>query len=116
MRKLLFLVAAVALAQGPWPPPGMRCPERTLVITELQKANAEKLGQFYAEHLAFLTPLLKSGKIVTAGPTADGRGILIFATKDWPEIEALMKKEPFTREGVMKTVSHTVWTACETEK
>ena len=45
MRKLLFLTAVVALAQRPWPPPGMRCPERTLVITEVQAANAGKINE-----------------------------------------------------------------------
>jgi hypothetical protein len=41
---------------------------------------------------------------------------LLFGTKDWAEVEALMKNEPFTREGVMKVVSHTVWNACEAAK
>jgi len=116
MRKLLFLVAAVALAQRPWPPPGLQCPGRTLLITDLDQANSSKINTFYDEHLAFLVPLLKSGKIISAGPTDDGRGVLIFGTKDWTEVEALMKKEPFTREGVMKVVSHTVWNACEAAK
>jgi uncharacterized protein YciI len=116
MRKLLFLVAAVALAQRPWPPPGMRCPERTLVITDLVQANASKINEFYDEHIAFLVPLLKSGKIISAGPTDDGRGVLLFGTKDWTEVEAILKKEPFTREGVMKIVSHSVWKACEAAK
>jgi uncharacterized protein YciI len=116
MRKLLFLVAAVALAQRPWPPPGMQCPERTFVLSEIDQANASKIGQFYEEHLAYILPFLKSGKVLSAGPTEDGRGILIFASKEWSEVEAIMKKEPFTREGVMKTVSHTVWRACEAAK
>jgi uncharacterized protein YciI len=116
MRKLLFLVAAVALAQRPWPPPGLQCPQRTLVITDINQENASKINEFYDEHLAFLGPLLRSGKILSAGPTDDGRGLLVFESKDWAEVEALMKKEPFTREGVMKIVSHTVWQACEAAK
>jgi len=116
MRKLLFLVAAVALAQRPWPPPGLQCPERTMLLTELDQANAAKMNTVYDEHLAFLLPLLKSGKIISAGPTDDGRGVLVLGTKDWAEVDAIMKKEPFTREGVMKIVSHTVWNACEAAK
>ena len=116
MGKFLFLVAAVALAQRPWPPPGMQCPERTLVITEVQQANNGKINDFYDEHLAYMLPLLKAGKVLSLGPTADGRGVIVFATKDWSEAEAIMKKEPFTREGVMKIVSHTVWNACEAVK
>lgn len=116
MRKLVFLVGAVALAQRPWPPPGMQCPDRTIVITEVQQGNASKLNDVYEEHLAFLMPLLKSGKIVSAGPTTDGRGIIIFSTKDWAEVEQLLKKEPFMREGVMKLSSHAAWNACEAVK
>src|SRR4051812_37309063 len=68
MRKLLFLVAVVALAQRPWPPPGMQCPQRTLVLLDISRENADKTSQFYDEHLAYLTPLMKSGKILSAGP------------------------------------------------
>ena len=116
MRKLLFLVAAVALAERPWPPAGMQCPERTLVIMEMQQANASKIGDFYDAHLAYLLPPMKSGKIVSAGPTTDGRGVIVFGTKDWAEVEEILKEEPFTREGVMKIASHTVWNACEPVK
>ena len=116
MRKLVFLMAAVALAQRPWPPSGMQCPERTLVITEVQEANASKIDAVYDEHMAYIVPLMKSGKVVSVGPTSDGRGVIVFATKEWSEAEAIMKKEPFTREGVMKITSHTVWNACEAAK
>lgn len=116
MRKLLFLVAAVALAQRPWPPPGMQCPQRTVVITEVQQANAAKINDFYDEHLAYIVPLMKAGKVLSAGPTDDNRGVIMFSTTDWSEAEAIMKKEPFTREGIMKIMSHTVWNACEAGK
>jgi uncharacterized protein YciI len=116
MRKLLFLVAAVALAQRPWPPPGMSCPDRIVGILALEPANASKINDFYDEHLAYILPFMKSGKVLSAGPTDDGGGIIIFGTKDWSEAEAIMKKEPFTREGIMKIASHTVWRACEAAK
>jgi uncharacterized protein YciI len=120
MRKfvfgLLLLTAAAALAQRPWPPPGMTCPERTLVIYDLVQDKMPLIEKFYDEHLANLNKLMKEGKIVSSGPTDDGRGILIFAGTNWPEIEALLKKEPFTREGILKMTSHTVWRACEPAK
>src|SRR3954462_11716736 len=114
MRKLIFLVAAVALAQRPWPPPGMKCPERTLVL--LKVTDPSKINQFYDEHLAYLLPLMNSGKILSAGPTDDNNGAIVYASADWPEVEAMMKKEPFTREGVTKVVAHSVWRACEAAK
>jgi uncharacterized protein YciI len=117
MRKLLFLlVAVVARAQSPPPPEGLRCPERTLVLFDFQQENAAKAKQFHDEHLAYMVSLMKAGKVLSAGPTVDGRAVMIFAMTDWAEVEAILKKEPFTREGVMKMTSHTVWTACEAEK
>jgi hypothetical protein len=53
MRKLLFLTAAVALAQRP---------ARTLVITETQLSNEDRINKFYDEHIAYIVPLLKAGK------------------------------------------------------
>ena len=113
MSKLIFLVAAVALAQRAWPPPGMKCPQRTVAILKFDPANSAKVNQFYDEHVAYLLPFMKSGKVISAGPSDDGGGLIVFGTTDWAEAETIMKKEPFTREGIMKIASHTVWRACE---
>jgi len=117
MRKLLLLVvAAVALAQRAFPPPGMRCPERTLVIFDVVMENAGKADAVYDEHIAFLRTHMKSGAIVSGGPTTDGHGVILFSGAKWAEIEELLKKEPFARDGVMKVAGHHVWRACEVEK
>jgi uncharacterized protein YciI len=116
MRKLLLFAAIVAFAQEPSVPPGMRCPQRTLVFFEFA-ANAAKSADFQKEHLAYVLELLKSGKAIAAGPLSDGRSAaILFATKDWDEAEALIEKEPFNREGVFKVASHSVWTACEASR
>jgi uncharacterized protein YciI len=116
MRKLLLFVGIVAFAQGPWPPPGMQCPQRTLVLFEFG-ANAARSADFQSEHFAYVLGLLKSGKVISAGPMADGRSAaILFATKDWAEAEALIKREPFNREGVLKVTSHSVWNACEASR
>jgi len=119
MRKfglVLLLVVAAALAQRPWPPPGMQCPERTIVMYDVVPEKAANIDKFYDEHVANLVQLMKSGKVLSAGPTEDQRGILIFNGTDWSEIEGILKKEPFTREGIMKMTGHTVWRACEAAK
>ena len=117
MRKLLLLVvAAVAFAQRAFPPPGMRCPERTLVIFDVVMENAGKADAVYDEHIAFLRTHMKSGSIVSGGPTTDGHGVILFSGAKWAEIEELLKKEPFARDGVMKVAGHHVWRACELEK
>jgi uncharacterized protein YciI len=94
----------------------MQCPQRTLVLFEFA-ANAAKSADFYQEHLAYVLDLLKSGKVISAGPMADGRSAaMLFATKDWAEAEQMIKKEPFNREGVLKVTSHSVWNACEASR
>jgi hypothetical protein len=58
--------------------------------------------------------LMKSGKVISAGPMTDQHtAAVLFATKDWAEVEELLKKEPFHREHVLKLTSHSVWNACE---
>jgi len=116
MRKLLLFVSIAAFAQGPRPPQGMQCPERTLVFFEIA-ANPSKSAEFRQEHFAYVLELLKSGKVISAGPMADGRSAaMLFATKDWAEAEEMIKKEPFNREGILKVTSHSVWTACEASR
>jgi len=113
MWRLLILAAVAAAAQAQLPPPGMRCPQRTLVISELggNQANAK---QFAQEHFHYMAGLMKSGKVIAAGPTDDKHtAVILFATSDWNEAEELLKKEPFHRAHVLAVKSHSVWNACE---
>lgn len=113
MRRILILVSMVAFAQGPRPPAGMRCPQRTLVLSEFGE-HAANSAQFYEEHLNYMRALMKSGKVIFAGPMTDNHSAaILFATKDWTEAEEMLKKEPFHREGVLRIKSHSVWNACE---
>jgi uncharacterized protein YciI len=114
MRALLFVVVGtVAFAQGRWPPAGMRCPQRVLVLSEFGE-NASNSGRFAAEHFDYMRGLMKSGKVISAGPMTDSHtAAILFAMKDWVEAEEMLKKEPFHREGVLKVMSHSVWNACE---
>ncbi|HTX34792.1 MAG TPA: YciI family protein [Bryobacteraceae bacterium] len=113
MRTIVILLSLVALARGQPSPPGMRCPQRTLVLSEFGE-NAANSARFQAEHLDYMRGLMKSGKVITAGPMTDNHTTaMVFATKDWAEVEAILKKEPFHREGVLKVVKHMVWNACE---
>ena len=110
---MLLLICTVAFAQENWPPPGMRCPQRTLVLLEFGE-NAANSGRFAAEHLDYMRGLMKAGKVISAGPMTDNHtAAILLATNDWTEAEQLLKKEPFYREGVLKMTSHSVWNACE---
>jgi uncharacterized protein YciI len=86
------------------------------VLYDVVMEKAPLADKFYDEHVANLAQLMKAGKIVSSGPTDDGRGILIFNGTNWAEIEPILKKEPFTREGIIKMTSHTVWRVCEAAK
>jgi hypothetical protein len=69
MRSIVFVFAAVALGQRIWPPPGLWCPERTLVLYELNPENVSRMGRFSKEHNAYLLDQMKAGRIVSAGKT-----------------------------------------------
>src|SRR5579884_1359990 len=113
MRKICLLIAVSAMGQHAWPPPGMKCPQRTLVIFESAE-NHDKAQQVLGEHLAWVSAQLHSGRIVSAGPLAEGnQAVILFASKDWSDVEKLLGDEPFNREHVMKVKSHDVWNACE---
>jgi uncharacterized protein YciI len=115
MRAITILFCVAALAPGQSSPPGMRCPQRTLILSESGE-NAPNIARFQAEHFAYMRELMKSGKVITAGPTTDNHtAVIVLATKEWAEAENILKKEPFHREGVLKMVKHMVWNACELE-
>ncbi len=116
MRTLLFFFATLALAQNAWPPPGLSCPQRTVVTFE-EGPNPEKAQQLFQQHVAYLSAQMKAGKVVSAGPMAAGHSaLIIFATTDWDEVQEILKNEPYTQAGVMKVVRHEVWNACELAK
>lgn len=117
MKRLCFLAATIAMAQNGWPPPGMRCPERTIVKFDIASDDQAKLAKFRDEHLSYLLTLMKEGKLVTAGPLQNHQhAMMIFTSSNWADVEAALKDEPFTREGVIKVASHDVWLACEVAK
>lgn len=113
MRKVLFLFTGLLLAQGTGPPPGMQCPQRTLVTWETG-ANWDKRQQFAPAHFAYMARQMKSGAVISAGPMVGlPKATGVFASADWAQVEAILNDEPFTREGVLKVAEHAVWNACE---
>ena len=110
---LLFLFAGLLVAQEHLPPPGMQCPQRTLVTWQLGP-NWEKRQQYAQAHFEYMVKQMKSGAILSAGPMTDlPKAIGIFASKNWTQVEAILKDEPFTRAGVLKVGEHGLWNACE---
>jgi hypothetical protein len=113
---LFGFMAVVALAQRTWPTPaGMRCPDRTLVLYEIQAAHAGNMSGLFKEHLAYSLKHLRAGNIVNLG-ISDIGAAAVFTSTEWPEVEAIINQDPYIREHVAVVVSHTVWHACEAER
>src|SRR5262249_54289959 len=105
------------------PPPGLRCPQRTLVLFDVDW-NAFKPAMFN-EHAAYLLTQMKAGEIVSAGameiaPPASGKvpsgAAVLYTSTNWSEVEQIIKQDPYYRAGVAAVASHNVWNACEPEK
>jgi uncharacterized protein YciI len=111
---LLLLIGGLLFAQQNWPPPGMQCPQRTLVVFE-RGPNWEKAGQVAPQHLAYMLRQMKSGKVLSSGPMegAQPSAAMVLASSDWSQAQAILNDEPFTHSGVLKIASHNVWNACE---
>lgn len=118
-------LATLAQQKAPRLPSGLRCPQRTLVLFDVDW-NAFKPDMFN-EHSAYLLTQMKAGKIISAGaldvaltPPASNRvskgAAVIYRSTRWSEVEEVIKRDPYYRAGVATVASHNVWTACEAEK
>src|SRR5215475_9478285 len=129
MRRTVFLsalaLAALAQQNERRPPPGLRCPQRTLVLFNVDW-NAFK-PEMFNQHSAYLLTQMKAGKIVSAGaldvaltpPTSKrvpNGAAVIYTSTNWSEVEEIIKQDPYYRAGVATVASHNVWAACEPEK
>ena len=69
--------------------------------------DTAKVESVRPAHRAYLTSLLESGRLVLAGPFADGSGALIVYEAETREaVDDLMKNDPFHTAGIF--VSWTV--------
>ncbi|WP_161141831.1 YciI family protein [Propylenella binzhouense] len=73
------------------------------------------------EHFAFVNALEHSGRLVAGGPLVDeasgkvlGRGVFILRGASLGEVEAIMREEPFHRNGFRDIVVH-AWRLAEGE-
>src|ERR1041385_3640944 len=129
MPRMVFIVATLAAAtlaqQKGVSPPGLRCPQRTLVLFNVDW-NAFKPAMF-DEHSAYLLTQMKAGRIVSAGaldvaltPPASKKvpngAAVVYTSTNWSEVDEIIKQDPYYRAGVATVASHNVWHACEAEK
>ena len=130
MRRMVFIVATLALSalaqqKERRPPPGLRCPQKTLVLFNVDWSVFKP--DMFNEHATYLVTQMKAGKIVSAGaldialtPPASGKvpngAAVIYTSTNWSEVEEIIKQDPYYRAGVATVASHNVWAACEPEK
>ena len=130
MRRMVFITAALALSalaqqKERLPPPGLRCPQKTLVLFNVDWSAFKP--DMFNEHSAYLLTQMKAGKMVSAGaldvaltPPASNKvpngAAAIYTSTNWSEVEEIIKQDPYYRAGVATVASHNVWAACEPEK
>jgi uncharacterized protein YciI len=68
------------------------------------KADDPKLGTVRPVHRQYLAELRDKGKLAISGPFTEGGGALIvLETDSKEEAEAIVKSDPFTKEGVFQS-------------
>ena len=107
----LTLMASGASAAADWPPAGLTCPSRTVVIFG-PGPSPEKASSLFATHLAFVRAHLQSGDALVMGPLGTDGGLAVLPGTDWGAIGRFLDEEPFTRAGVLRVVRHDIWAAC----
>ena len=72
--------------------------------------DPEKVEAVRHTHREYLTGLLQQGKLVLAGPFADGSGALIvYETETAEQAEQLLKADPFHAAGVFLSWRMNSW-------
>src|SRR5476649_8434 len=111
ISTILAVVCAVSTAAkaADWPPPGLTCPQLTLVVFK-SGLKSDQATALYSAHLDFIISHLRAGDILTAGPFSEAEGgVMIFRNKDWSAVEQILVGEPFTKSGVFAIDRHVVW-------
>ena len=62
------------------------------------------------EHVAFLSGLHESGRLVVSGPADGGtRALLVFSGESADDVAALLDDDPFRREGLIARRTVSAW-------
>jgi hypothetical protein len=115
LASCILLCAAQAAPAEDWPPPGLSCPSHLVVLFEDGPA-VDKGKLLFPAHIAFVTARLKSGDILSMGPSDSGGGMAVFRTSNWDAAGQILADEPFTKNGVLKIARHFTWTGCELKR
>jgi uncharacterized protein YciI len=71
-----------------------------IYVAMLTIVDADKNAKHRPAHLAYINRLFKEGKVVMAGPFADGRGgMVLYRTESEEEARRLAEQDPEVAEG-----------------
>ena len=102
----------------PPPPPGFEMESVQLVLLmrapTWKKLPAEESAALQKQHMAHLTAMGESGRMVVAGPLADQadpayRGVCIYRVGSVAEARALAEQDPIVRAGQLRVEAMTWW-------
>jgi uncharacterized protein YciI len=71
-----------------------------------------KAQRLFPDHIAFVTAHLKTGELLSMGPSDTGGGLAVFQAAGWETARRILADEPFTKNGVLKIAQHFTWTGC----
>jgi len=72
--------------------------------------DQDKVAAFRSAHREYARRLINEGKLVLAGPLADGIGALfIYEAETRQEAEALLANDPFAKGGVLESYELSTW-------
>jgi uncharacterized protein YciI len=111
-------VRAAEDARPPPPPPGFEMESVQLVLLlrapTWKKLPAEESAALQKQHMAHLTAMGESGKMVVAGPFADQadpayRGVCIYRVGSVAEARSLAEQDPIVKAGQLRVEAMTWW-------
>ncbi|MEC5423029.1 YciI family protein [Virgibacillus sp. C22-A2] len=73
----------------------------------LPMLNEEKSKQYRGDHIAYLEEMDKKGKVYAKGRFTDGAGgLVIYIAETFPEVEELVKQDPYVKIGAREYEIH----------
>ena len=79
---------------------------------ELAEDYLERRGEFRQDHLALAVEAHERGDLLLAGALADpaDRALLVWTTEDNAVVEAFAERDPYVRNGLIKSWTVRPWT------
>ena len=84
----------------------------TYYAVAMHHPDGDGWGQHVGAHVSYLEGLIVAGKLKASGPIKGDRlrgGLLIFHVADRDEVLRLVESDPFSKAGLIESISVTEW-------